>query len=135
MKSEVRNKMKIAVTYDNGIIFQHFGKTEAFKYYETDNSGNITGFEIKSNDGQGHGALADILRNNGVDVLICGGIGEGAQNALAEKGIEIYAGNTGSADSAVIAFLSGKMEKKAVKCDHHEHGHGEGHTCGEHGCK
>ncbi len=135
MITEETAEMKIAAAYDNGMIFQHFGKTEAFKYYETDESGTITGFEIKSNGGQGHGALAEILKSNGVDVLICGGIGEGAQNALAEKGIEVYAGNTGSADSAVIAFLLGKMEKKAVKCDHHDHAHGEGHTCGEHGCK
>jgi predicted Fe-Mo cluster-binding NifX family protein len=127
--------MKIAVTYDKGMIFQHFGKTEEFKYYETDEQGNITDFAIKSNNGQGHSALADILKSNGVDVLICGGIGEGAQDALAMNGIEIYAGNTGNADAAVIAFLAGKMEKKAVKCDHHEHEHGEGHSCSEHSCK
>ncbi|MCR4595048.1 MAG: dinitrogenase iron-molybdenum cofactor biosynthesis protein [Clostridiales bacterium] len=127
--------MKIAVTYENGMIFQHFGKSEAFKYYEADENGNIIAAEVKSNNGQGHGALADILKENRVDVIICGGIGEGAQDALAENGIEIYAGNAGSADSAVISFLAGKMEKKAVKCDHHEHEHGENHSCGEHKCK
>ena len=125
--------MKIAVTYDHGMIFQHFGKTEAFKYYTTDEWGDIVAAEVKSNDGQGHGALAGILKENGVDVIICGGIGEGAQNALAANGIEIYAGNAGNADAAVIAFLSGKMEQKAVRCDHHDHD--EGHSCGTHDCR
>jgi hypothetical protein len=31
--------MKIAVTYENGMIFQHFGHTEQFKIYETENGG------------------------------------------------------------------------------------------------
>ena len=127
--------MKIAVTYENGMVFQHFGKSEAFKYYETDEWGDIISAEVKSNNGQGHGALAGILKENGVDVIICGGIGQGAQDALAANGIEVYAGNSGSADTAVINFLAGRIEKKNVQCDHHEHEHGEGHSCGEHSCK
>ena len=127
--------MKIAVTYENGMVFQHFGKSEAFKYYETDEWGDIVAAEVKSTDGQGHGALAEILKENGVDVLICGGIGQGAQDALAENGIEVYADNAGAADGVLLAFLAGKIEKQDVKCDHHDHEHGEGHTCGEHGCK
>ncbi len=130
---ERNNKMKIAVTYQNGIIFQHFGKSAAFKYYTTDDKGNIIAAEVKSNNGQGHGALADILRENGAKAVICGGIGEGAQNALAANGIEVYAGNTGSADAAAIAFFAGKIEKKAVQCDHHNHT--EGHSCSAHSCK
>ena len=127
--------MKIAVAYENGMVFQHFGRSEAFKYYETDEWGDIVAAEVKSTDGQGHGALAEILKDNGADVLICGGIGQGAQDALAENGIEVYAGNAGAADSVLLAFLAGKIEKQAVQCDHHDHEHGEGHTCGEHGCK
>ena len=125
--------MKIAVTYENGMIFQHFGKSAAFKYYTADENGSIIAAEVKSNGGQGHGALAGILKANGADVLICGGIGPGAINALAANGIEVYAGNTGSADMAVIAFLAGKVEKKDVQCDHHDHA--EGHGCGEHSCQ
>lgn len=125
--------MKIAVTYQNGMVFQHFGKSEAFKYYETDEWGDIVAAEVKSTNGQGHGALAQILSDNGVDVLICGGIGQGAQEALAANGIEIYAGNAGAADSVLLAFLAGKIKKQTVQCDHHRHG--EGHACGAHGCK
>lgn len=125
--------MKIAVTYQSGLIFQHFGKTAAFKYYTADENGSITAAEVIPTNGQGHGALADILKDNGAEVLICGGIGEGAQNALSACGIEIYAGNTGSADAAAIAFFAGKLEQKAVQCDHHEHA--AGHDCGSYSCQ
>lgn len=123
--------MKIAVTYANGMIFQHFGKSEFFKIYTTDDNGEITSFEVVSANGQGHGALANVLVEQGADILICGGIGEGAVNALAEKGIEVYGGNSGNADSVVVKFLAGTLEKKAVSCNHH---HNEEHTCGEHKC-
>lgn len=127
--------MIIAVTYDNGEIFQHFGHTEAFKLYEVHN-GEITAEEVVSTNGQGHGALAGFLQANEVDILICGGIGGGAQAALAEAGIRLYGGVSGSADAAVKALLSGSIPYDPdVHCDHHDHAHGEGgHTCGEHGC-
>lgn len=123
--------MKIAATYDNGKIFQHFGRTEYFKVYEAEN-GNVTSTEIISSDGNGHGALAGILSRQGIDVLICGGIGGGAQSALTEAGIEICAGAQGDADAAVEAYLKGELVNAGVTCHHHDHE--EGHSCGEHGC-
>ena len=126
--------MKIAVTHQMGQIFQHFGHSEQFKFYEV-TDGEITKIEIKNTDGKGHGALAGFLKENGVDVVICGGIGGGAQNALLEAGIEIFGGVKGSADAAVVALLSNNLAYNPdVRCDHHDHGHGEGHVCGEHGC-
>ena len=83
--------MKIAVTYDNGTIFQHFGKTETFKVYEVEND-QIVSSEIIESNGSGHGALAGLLAGQNVEVLICGGIGGGAQAALADAGIELYSG-------------------------------------------
>ena len=126
--------MKIAVTYENGNIFQHFGHTEQFKLYEVEN-GELKGIKLVNTNGSGHGALAGFLKDNGVDVLICGGIGGGAQTALKEAGITLYGGVRGSADAAVVAFLSNKLSfNPDVRCDHHDHEHGEGHTCGDHGC-
>ena len=126
--------MRIGVTYENGEIFQHFGHTEQFKLYDVEN-GQIKQTQIVDTNGQGHGALASFLTNAGVDVLICGGIGGGAQAALAAAGIRLFGGVSGDADQAVEAFLNQTLEyNPAVKCSHHEHGHGEGHTCGEHGC-
>lgn len=127
--------MRIAVTYENGQIFQHFGHTEQFKIYDV-HDGKIEKEEVVSTMGSGHGALAGFLKINGVDVLICGGIGGGAQTALAQAGIKLYGGVSGNADDAVNALLEGKLDYNPdVKCSHHEHEHGEGgHTCGSHGC-
>ena len=126
--------MKIAVTYDNGNVFQHFGKTENFKVYQVED-GKVLSSEVMSSNGTGHGALAGLLAEQGVDVLICGGIGGGAQTALAAAGIKLYGGVSGSADEAVNAFLAGNLNfNPDVHCSHHDHEHGEGHTCGDHGC-
>ena len=127
--------MKIAVTYENGQIFQHFGHTSQFKLYEV-NDGKITGSEVIDTNGSGHGALAGLLAMLGADVLICGGIGGGAQMALAEAGIRLYGGVSGSADDAVNALISGSLDfDPNVHCSHHDHEHGsEGHTCSSHGC-
>lgn len=101
--------MKIAVTYENGEVFQHFGHTENFKIYEVEN-GKITGAQVIPTQGSGHGALAGFLSERKVEILICGGIGQGAKNALAEAGIKLYGGVTGNADNAVNAFLSGTLQ-------------------------
>ena len=120
--------MKIAGTYDNGTIFQHFGKTENFKVYEVEN-GQVLSGEVISSNGSGHSALAGLLAGQNVDVLICGGIGGGAQAALTEAGIELCAGAQGNADQAVEAYLKGELVSSGATCDHH---HEEGHSCGEH---
>ena len=125
--------MRIAVTYENGQIFQHFGRTEQFKLYDVADS-KIINEQVVGTNGAGHGALAGFLKNAQADVLICGGIGGGAQMALAAAGIKLYGGVSGSADAAVEALLAGNLGyNPAVKCNHHGE-HGEGHTCGEHGC-
>ena len=121
--------MKIAVTYENGEVFQHFGHTETFKIYEVED-GKVLSSQIISSDGNGHEALAELLANQAIDVLICGGIGGGAQAALSEQGIELCAGASGDADAAVEAYLKGELVNTGANCDHH---HGEGHSCHDHG--
>lgn len=124
--------MKIAVTYENGQVFQHFGHTEQFKVYQAED-GKIVSSEIVDTNGQGHGALAGFLFGGGVDVLICGGIGGGARAALAEAGIRLYPGASGDADAQVEAFLSGNLDYDPdTTCNHHHEG--GNHNCGEHGC-
>ena len=123
--------MKIAVTYAGGLIFQHFGHTAQFKIYEVEN-GNVVSSQVVDTDGHGHGALAGFLSAQGVDTLICGGIGGGAQMALASAGIKLYGGIAGEADEAVAALLAGTLDcDSAPNCNHQ---HGEGHSCGSHGC-
>ena len=128
--------MKIAVTFENGNVFQHFGHTEAFKLYRVE-EGKVTGMKTIGTEGPGHGALAGMLGRLGVKVLICGGIGGGAKTALTNAGIELYGGVKGPADAAVMAFLSGKLNYNPdARCDHHGEGHhhGENHQCGSHSC-
>ena len=128
------NIMRIAVTYDKGQIFQHFGHTEQFKVYDVEDR-KITAEQVVDTTGNVHGALAGFLAANQVDTLICGGIGGGAQNALAEAGIKLYGGVSGSADEAVKALIEGNLGYNPdVHCDHHEHGHGGSHQCGGHQC-
>lgn len=119
--------MRIAVTYDNGEVFQHFGRTESFKVYEVEDN-KVVSSEVVGSNGVGHGALAGLLANDDIEVLICGGLGGGAKSALSEAGIEVIAGAQGDTDAAVEAYLKGELVSTGVNCDHH----GEGHTCGDH---
>ena len=124
--------MKIAVTYENGQVFQHFGHCAAFKLYEVED-GRVVSSRVLDAAGSGHSLLAGFLMMNGVDELICGGIGGGAQSALRQFGIKIHGGVQGDADAAVQAFIDGKLAYDPdVMCSHHDHG--EGHSCGDHGC-
>ena len=132
--------MKIAVAYENGLVFQHFGHTQQFMVYETEN-GQVQSSALLPSGGSGHGALAGLLGQAGVQALICGGIGGGARAALAQAGIAVYGGVSGSADAAVLALLAGTLAfDPNAACSHHQDGHdhacgghGEGHTCGGHG--
>lgn len=131
--------MRIAVTYEQGMVGQHFGRTEQFKIYDVKNA-EITSSQIIDTNGTGHGALAGFLRAAEVEVLICGGIGMGARNALAEVGIKLIPGVTGDADEVVKNYLADSLEYDPnTECHHHDHEHGEGHDChhgdcGSHGC-
>ena len=127
--------MKIAVTYENEQVFQHFGHTEKFKIYEVQND-EIVNMQIVNTNGSGHGALSGFLKDKGVDVLICGGIGGGAQMALAQAGIQLFGGVSGDADAAVEALLKEELVfNPNVTCNHHgEHHHHHEGGCGSHGC-
>lgn len=123
--------MKIAVTYENGQIFQHFGHTEQFKIYTVED-GKVTAAEVVDTNGSGHGALAGFLQAHGVEALICGGIGGGARVALAQAGIELYPGTSGDADAQVSAYLTGSLDYNPdTVCSHHHHE--GGHDCSSHG--
>ncbi len=123
--------MKIAVTYLDGEVFGHFGKTPSFKIYDVNDSA-ITDSAVVEAEGQGHGALAAILFDKGVNVLICGGLGEGAKLALEGAGIEVVSGASGNADAAVEAYLKGELVSEGVNCDHHEEEQ-SGCDCGSEG--
>ena len=122
--------MKIAVTFENGNVFDHFGHSEQFKIYDII-GGEIASSAVVTPDFSGHSELAEYLKENKVTALICGGIGGGAISALAEARILVFAGVSGDADEAVNALLSGKLSYVAsATCNHHGHDH----SCGDHDC-
>lgn len=124
--------MKLAITYDNGQVFQHFGKTQQFKIYDIQ-QGKVGPSLVTGTGGQGHGALAGLLRALGISVLICGGIGPGAQEALKSLDITVIPGITGDVDQAVQDFVDGKLVPNTeALCNHHHDG--PAHSCGDHGC-
>jgi len=125
--------MRIAVTYEDGYIFQHFGHTQQFKVYDVEDGKVVKCFIVDTN-GEGCGSLAGFLFGGQVNVLICGGIGGGAQNAVRSAGIQLFGGCQGRADDAVAVFLAGNLGYDPdVHCDHHDHEEGEG-CGGEHHC-
>lgn len=124
--------MKIAVTYENGQVFQHFGHTEQFKIYDVENA-KVLHSEVVSTNGQGHGALAGFLMQHNVNIVLCGGIGGGAKSALAHCGIQVLGGITGDVDVVVSDYLAGHLAYDPnVQCSHH--GSQEEHSCGSHSC-
>lgn len=128
--------MKIAVPYENGQVFQHFGKSEQFAIYTVEGK-TVKQKEIVSTNGQGHGALAGLLSGLAVDVVIAGGIGGGAVMALQGAGITCYAGAQGDTDEAVKALLEGNLApSEGPTCGCHHGGEGCGHHdgggCGHH---
>jgi predicted DNA-binding protein (UPF0251 family)/predicted Fe-Mo cluster-binding NifX family protein len=133
LKSKGVNTMRVAVTYDNGNVFGHFGRTEQFKVYDIED-GKVVNSEVVSTNGEGCGALAGVLNLAEVDVLICGGIGGGAVMALQEAGIQLYAGASGNTDEVVNAFLAGTLAASGeANCSHQDEEHGDGHSCHGHG--
>lgn len=132
--------MKIAIPYENSQIFQHFGHTTQFKLYTVD-AGEVVNTVMKPTLGSGHGALAQFLKNEEVDTVICGGIGGGAKQALADAGIQLFGGVVGDADSAVNALLADNLRyDENVQCSHHDNHEehcmtgGCGGTCSHAGC-
>ena len=128
----MESKLKIAVSYEDGQVFQHFGHFQQCKVYEVKWSSLQTS-QLLDASGSGHGALAEFLKNHGVTVLLCGGIGGGAREALASAGITLYPGVHGDADQQVQAFISGTLQYDPDTQCHHHHDHREGH-CHGHTC-
>lgn len=121
------NTMRIAITYEDENVGQHFGRTEYFKIYDVE-EGKVVREQVVSTNGEGHGALAGVLKQLQADVLICGGIGVGARMALQEAGIDLLPGVIGRCDDVIRAYLNDALlYDPDASC--HSHDHEEGHDC------
>lgn len=111
--------MKAAVSYNetDGNVFFHFGETPAFKIYDIEND-KIVQTEIVETAPYSHGALVGFLKERGVQMMICGHIGNGARNKLDAAGIEFYGDVSGNADEAVERYLNGTLESSVGNNTH-----------------
>ena len=133
-KKDANKKVKIAVTTDeNNNVFGHFGHCQNFTIYTIENK-ELTEKKTLASDGKGHEAVANLLMSEGVNVVICGGIGQAAMELLMQAGVLVVPGMEGDIDVVVAAYLDGSLATSTeANCDHHhdhDHSHGEGHSCG-----
>lgn len=129
--------MKIAITYDNGYVFQHFGHTEKFQIFEIENN-KIKETYLLDCNGVGHCALVNVLIEEGIDSLICGGVGGGAISALNKAKIKVFPGVHGEISQIIQLYLNNELcESYESNCDHHDENHHKNHEhhCNhKHGC-
>ncbi len=117
--------MKIAIPIENEDIFQHFGHATKFRIYDVMDDGSKTMTEVDA-AGEGHDATAQWLKTMDVQMVLCGGVGEGAVSALRENGILLYSGASGNAEQCLDAFLRyAEQYESGATCQ----GHGGG-GCG-----
>ena len=115
--------MKIAIPIKNENIYQHFGMAAAFKIYDVEN-GQVASTKVEQTNGRGHGAMLDTLLAENVNCVICGGIGDGAIQALKQADIKLYAGIDGVADEAVTSLLAGNLQSNLeAACSKRQHAH------------
>ncbi|MGB9803468.1 NifB/NifX family molybdenum-iron cluster-binding protein [Desulfofundulus sp.] len=125
--------MKIALPNDRGQVNQHFGRSEEFVIFEMD------GQEIKNRETvstvtlqHNHEGLAELFKNKGVDVLILGGVGPRAIQALQAYGLQVITGASGNVEEVAKAYTRGELVSRGAICDHHGHGDHCHHGPGSH---
>ena len=106
--------MRIAIPYEDGVVCQHFGKAPQFKIFDVQPQGVVESVVIDS-EASGHEALAEFLAAQGVQAVICGGIGQGALVSLAQSGIDVLPGVTGNPDEVIEALKVPAVVAAAVE--------------------
>ena len=120
--------MKIAVASMGNVVAGHFGHCENFNIFDVENNA-IVKHESIANPGHKPGFLPNFLGDIGVNVIIAGGMGEGAVNIFNARNIEVIMGATGVAQEAVERYIRGELKSTGSICHEHQH---EG-ECGGHG--
>lgn len=114
--------MKIAVASDKKNVSGHFGFCEVFEIFHTENN-EIVKEESLENPGHKPGFLPNYLHENGVDVIIAGGMGGAAVDIFNEHNIEVIVGADGPSKEAVEAYLKGDLKSTGSVCHDHDHQH------------
>ena len=111
---------KIAVASENKQVCGHFGHCETFEVF-TVKDGKITGMESVANPGHRPGFLPNFLHDLGVNVIISGGMGQGAVDLFTGHGIEVVIGANGTAQKVVEAYVKGDLAVSGSPCTEHNH--------------
>ena len=101
--------MKIAMPYQDGVLLEHFGRAKEFIIYNVSDLDPVTS-EVIAPEDLSHAAVARALKEHGVDVVLCGSIGEHARQAVEGEHMLIFSGITGAADDVLERFLQGNLE-------------------------
>lgn len=117
--------MKIAMPKNGEMINQHFGKSQSFLIVTVEDGKMVDKKEVSVMDLQhNHGGLSNLILNEGASVVITGGIGAGAYEALKANNLEVIRGVNMTLEEALVSYLNGELKDKAVMCNHHgEHHH------------
>ena len=119
-KEESAVVKKIAIAAEGQSVSEHFGHCEGFTIYWTD-AGQIIRQEFLPNPGHKPGLLPNLLNDNGVQVVIAGGMGGGAIEIFNEKGIDVITGARGQLDTTIASYLAGDLLSTGSVCHEHQH--------------
>ena len=106
--------MKIAMPYQDGVLLEHFGRAKEFIIYNVSDLDPVTS-EVIAPEDLSHAAVARALKEHGVDVVLCGSIGEHARQAVEGEHMLVFSGITGAADDVLERFLQGNLEAATVR--------------------
>lgn len=124
-------KIAVPVTSSNQID-GHFGHCDSYAVFTVSENNQIFDVEsMKSPQGCGcKSNIASVLAENGVTVMLAGGIGGGAISVLNSQGIEVVRGCEGDAMETVNRYIAGTVKDSGSSCNQHEdHAHGGDHQC------
>lgn len=112
--------MKIALPRNGEMLNQHFGRSESFAIVTIDEK-DIIGLKEVSTEGlqHNHGGLSNMLKEQGVALVIAANMGEGMFSSLSEKGIEVIRGASGSIKDVLQQYFDGRLKDNAAACGHH----------------
>ncbi|HJV79094.1 MAG TPA: NifB/NifX family molybdenum-iron cluster-binding protein [Paludibacter sp.] len=120
--------MKIAVpTKGNNQIDAHFGHCEFYKIYTVSDQNQIIS-EERMDSPQGCGCksnIAEVFKKEGIEIMLAGGIGDGAINKLSARGVNVIRNCQGDVTEIVQQYLAGEVKDGGSNCA----AHGVGHEC------
>ncbi len=112
--------MRYAIPVSGGMVSPHFGHCEHFAIFDVDEERKeIIGKELIPSPGHQPGLLPEWLADEGVSVVIAGGMGSRAQGLFHQNRIQVIIGTLESdPEKAVLSYLNGMLPTGENICDH-----------------